>query len=227
MHKLKKEPCNKRHSHEQSKWVKMIELLAFLVTAATVSLSGVIMPGPVFAATVARGYESKNAGILIALGHGVVEFPLMFLVYLGFAQFVSAGITMKIIGIAGGTVLIYMGVQIFRARRGRSEEEMNPRHGSLIAGITTTAANPYFFLWWATVGLALITQSREFGLLGFLLFVPVHWFCDLSWYLLVSRTVFRSRRFWTERVRRGVFIVCGFIMIGFGIWFLLSGLGVC
>ena len=205
----------------------MIELLAFLATVAVVSLSGVIMPGPVFAATVVRGYESKNAGILIALGHGVVEFPLMFLIYLGFAQFVSAGVTMNIIGIAGGTVLIYMGARMLRARRGESEREIDPKHGSLVAGIATTAANPYFFLWWATVGLALITQSREFGLLGFLLFVPVHWLCDLSWCLLVSRTVFSSRRFWTERVRSGIFIVCGLIMIGFGIWFLLSGLGVC
>ena len=64
-----------------------VDLLSFLLSVVFVSLSGVMMPGPVFAVTVAKGYRSKVAGVLIALGHGAIEFPLMFLIYFGFTQF--------------------------------------------------------------------------------------------------------------------------------------------
>jgi len=59
----------------------------FLSSVVLVSLSGVMAPGPVFAVTVARGYESRKAGILIALGHGLVEVPLIFLLFFGLSEF--------------------------------------------------------------------------------------------------------------------------------------------
>jgi len=59
----------------------------FLLSAAGISLSGVMMPGPLTAATIAKGYREQNAGIFIAMGHAVIELPLMALIYFGFAQF--------------------------------------------------------------------------------------------------------------------------------------------
>jgi threonine/homoserine/homoserine lactone efflux protein len=61
-----------------------MEFLIFLVSVVFTSLSGVMVPGPVFAVTVAHGYKNKIAGALIALGHGAIEFPLMFLIFFGF-----------------------------------------------------------------------------------------------------------------------------------------------
>ena len=62
-------------------------MLPFLVKVAGISLSGVMMPGPVFAVTVAKSYKSRFAGIKIALGHALVEIPLMLLIYFGFGRF--------------------------------------------------------------------------------------------------------------------------------------------
>lgn len=202
-----------------------MNLIVFLITAVAVSLSGVIMPGPLFAATIVKGYDDRNAGLPIAVGHGIIEFPLMFLIYFGFAQIVS-GMVLKGVGIVGGAVLIYMSVQMLRSGGKKSEGKTDIGYGSLTAGIAATGGNPYFFLWWATVGSALIIRSFPFGLHGFLLFCVVHWLCDFSWYLLVSRVVFGSKRFWTENVRKAVFTACGLIMAGFGAWILLSGLGI-
>lgn len=197
-------------------------LFLFLLSAIFISLSGVMMPGPVFAVTVTRGYTNKIAGASIALGHGVIEFPLMALIYFGFAQFFALDTTKIVIGLVGGLMLMFMGIKMFKTRGKILERGGSLKHGSLIAGIITTGANPYFFSWWATIGAALIMNASIFGVIGFPLFAITHWLCDFFWYLFVSMTVFKSRRFWSKRVHEIIFGFCSIVLIGFGAWFIIS-----
>jgi threonine/homoserine/homoserine lactone efflux protein len=198
------------------------ELLAFYALVAFISLSGVMMPGPVFAATIAKGYKDKNAGIQIALGHGVVEFPLIAVIGLGLGtSFANTGV-MLTIGLAGGMVLIYIGYNMIVMRKEVDEtEEFLPYH-PIIVGILTSVSNPYFFLWWATVGLVLIAMALGFGILALVLFAVIHWTCDLLWDYFVSFTVFKSKRLWSEKGHNVVFGICGAIMVIFGVWFIVS-----
>jgi threonine/homoserine/homoserine lactone efflux protein len=196
----------------------------FLLSVIFISLSGVMMPGPVFAVTVTKGYKNKLAGILIALGHGVIEFPLIFIIYFGFAWFFYSSMVQIIISFAGGLIMIYMGLQTFKAGKKSSEEYKSSKHGSFIAGVLTTTANPYFFLWWITIGTALIMNASIFGFIGVLLFAIAHWSCDLLWNTLVSLTIFKSRRFWTRKVQTIVFGFCFVVLVGFGVWFMGSAL---
>jgi threonine/homoserine/homoserine lactone efflux protein len=80
----------------------LLDVPLFLVSVAIISLSGVMMPGPVMAVTIAKGKSSGNAGALIALGHGVIEIPLMVSIYFGFAQFFAYEIVRRVIGFVGG-----------------------------------------------------------------------------------------------------------------------------
>ncbi len=180
------------------------------------------MPGPVFAVTIAKGHKDKNAGAFIAFGHGIIEFPLMLLIYLGFAQFFTSNAVKMVIGLVGGTMLIFMGIQMFRARKSIAAEGKDLPYNSLTAGIITSGANPYFFLWWATIGAALILTASTFGLIGFLLFVIVHWFCDLFWYLFVSMATFKSKHLWGRRTHEIIFGACSAILVVFGLWFIGS-----
>lgn len=198
------------------------DLYLFLLSTVLISLSGVMMPGPVFAVTITKGYKDKIAGALIAFGHGVIEFPLMFLIYFGFAQFFSSNAAQILIGVVGGLMLTYMGIEMFKSRRKTHEEGKNPEHASFFAGIITTTANPYFFLWWATVGTALIMNASIFGITGFIVFAITHWLCDFLWDTFVSVTVFKSRRFWTKKVHEIVFGFCSVVLVAFGAWFIVS-----
>jgi len=198
-------------------------LYLFLLSTVFISLTGVMSPGPVFAITVTKGYRDRKAGALIAFGHGVIEFPLMTLIYFGFAWFFAFSQTKIAIGLIGGLMLVYMGFEMFRARRKTEDPgEENVGHGSFVAGIVTTIANPYFFLWWATIGLALIRNASDFGTVGFLFFAVVHWLCDFLWDLFVSFSVFKSRHLWTKKTHEVVFALCSVLLIGFGAWFILS-----
>ena len=201
-----------------------LDVPLFLTSVAIISLSGVMMPGPVTAVTIAKGRSSGNAGALIAIGHGVIEIPLMLLIYLGFAQFFTYEIVRRVIGFVGGSMLGFMGLQMFRAKGRLTTEERDVRFSSVFSGVVTTAANPYFFLWWATIGSALVINSTLFGVVGFLMFALVHWSIDFLWDLAVSKTVYKSRGFWNRTVHRIVFSVCALILVVFGAWFVYSAL---
>ena len=194
----------------------------FLLSAAGISLSGVMMPGPLTAATITKGYRDKNAGLMIGLGHGVIEIPLMALIYFGFAQFFASPEVKRIIGVAGGLMLIFMGSMIFWSSRKATAEPADLPYNSLVTGIIMTGSNPYFFLWWATIGIALIVSAATFGIIGLLLFAIVHLSCDIVWEQFVSMSVFRTKHLWTQKVQKIVFGICALALIGFGVWFCFS-----
>lgn len=183
-----------------------------------------MMPGPVMAVTISKGRDNSNAGALIALGHGIIEIPLMILIYFGFAQFFSYEIVRRLIGLVGGLMLGFMGFQMYKTKDQIENVDSNIKFNSIFSGVITTGANPYFFLWWVTIGSALVINSTIFGLVGFILFALVHWSCDLIWSLFISKTVYRSRKFWNLTIHRIIFSLCAMILIGFGILFIYSSI---
>lgn len=199
-----------------------MSLPLFLLSVILISLSGVMMPGPVFAVTLSKGYKSPFAGAGVAFGHGIVESFLVAIIYSGFVRFFQVELVKGIVGVAGGLVLIYMGVGMFRSEREINGKAYNSSPGTITAGFLTTVSNPYFFLWWTTIGTALMTRAITFGLTGILLFVLVHWLCDLGWCSLVSFAVYRSKHLWSKKLNRFLFSLSGIILIGFGGWFIFS-----
>ena len=194
----------------------------YLLSAVGISLSGVMLPGPLTAATIARGYNDKKAGALIGIGHGVIEIPIIALVYFGFASYLTIPVIKQVTGVAGGLLLIVMGLIVFFTFKKPVTGSAATPYGSLVTGIVMTGGNPYFFLWWATIGVALITGAVYFGIFGVVLFTIVHWLCDIVWLEVVSMTVFKTRHLWTPHVQKVVFGICALVLTGFGLWYGIS-----
>jgi threonine/homoserine/homoserine lactone efflux protein len=201
-----------------------MDLFLFFTSVIFISFSGVMTPGPLFAATINKALKSRIAGVLIALGHGIVEFPLMFLICFGFAPFLASTLTQKIIGFVGGLIMIYMALRMIKVERKAVEADDFAKNSALVAGIITTIANPYFLLWWATIGTSLIMDALLFGFLGFLIFAMTHWLCDLLWDRFIGVAVFKSKRFLTKKARFIIFCFCFGVFVGFGAWFIISAL---
>ena len=182
------------------------------------------MPGPLFAVTINKASKSKIAGALIAVGHGIVEFPLMFLIFFILSQFeIPSGVQIAV-GLIGGLMMIFMGVQAFRNRHKQEEVKVALKRDSILAGVWTSAVNAGFILWWLTVGTTLVLNAKLFGLLGFTIFTGVHWFTDFAWYTAAAFVVFKSQRFWNDTVRICITLFCVGVFIGFGIFFMGSAL---
>jgi len=182
------------------------------------------MPGPMFAVTVAKSYRSPWAGTQIAIGHVVIEIPLILLIYFGFARFFQNTTVQLVLSLLGGAMIIWLGIIMFRARAEVVQRGNDLPYNALVAGILTSGLNPYFLLWWATVGSMLVMNFLDFGTIGLIVFILVHWLCDLAWLSFVSLLIHKTQTLWGRKVQEGIFIICSLLLIGFGGWFLASGI---
>jgi len=198
---------------------------AFLIQAVLVSLSGVMAPGPLTVVVVGKGARSARAGAAIAVGHGVIEFPLMALLVVGLAPFFTRPAFAAWVGLAGGLVLLWMGADLVRTLRRPVVVSERRETSALVAGILMTAGNPYFLVWWATVGATLVLRAWGFGFWRFALFAVVHWSLDLVWYFFLSAASHRGARLLGDRFRMGVSLVSGALLLYFGVRFVADAAG--
>ena len=125
-----------------------------------------------------------------------------------------------IIGFAGGAFLIFMAVGMFRSVRQVQVNSRSNVHSPITAGILLSLGNPYFLIWWATVGTALILRSERFGTLAFFIFAFAHWSCDFLWCYFLSTVSFKGRQFLGLRFQKIVFTICGVVLLFFGVKFI-------
>jgi threonine/homoserine/homoserine lactone efflux protein len=201
--------------------VTLMELVFFLVKVVGVSLSGVMAPGPVTAAAIAMGARNRFAGALMALGHGIIEFPLMILITLGMDAILKSAATKVVIGFAGGAFLLIMAIQMLPSlRKAEGEEAKVIGVGPVVAGLVLSGGNPFFFVWWASVGLNLAITASGFGIWAFAIFAVVHWLCDLIWFSVLSWASFKGSVLLGPRGQKTIMWICSLTMFVFGLIFI-------
>ena len=172
------------------------------------------------------GARSRWAGALIAVGHGIIEFPLMALILFGIGALLRRTTTQIVIGLAGGLVLLYMAYGMFKTSKTTPDTHAGARKDKpVLAGIVLTASNPYFLIWWATVGLALATTATEFGIWAFALFAIVHWLVDLLWVSALSLASFHGTTLLGPKLQTIVLKICAAAMLFFAIFFIYNAAG--
>lgn len=188
----------------------------FLFEAMLISLSGVLAPGPITAVAVSKGSRSPLAGTQVAIGHGLVELPLMAAVYWGVGSTLNSVLIRFAIGAAGGLFLLWMGIGLLRDSRRCEILKGTGKHSPVLSGVFFSIGNPYFLVWWGTVGAVLIMRSLTFGILGFTAFALGHWICDLGWNTLLSWISFRGGQFFGQKFQQVVFFISGIMLLFFG-----------
>jgi len=202
-------------------------------TSFVVALSGALMPGPVLAVTVRESTRNGlKTGPLVILGHGILEICLIAALLFGFSAVFRDPLFLTGVGILGGAVLLGMGIfGWFRSGVGMNLNAASVDGPSssdikiVRAGIITSLSNPYWFIWWATIGMAYLGQAWKYGWAGLTSFYSGHIMADLLWYSLISAAVAGGRKFLKPGVHRWVLRFCSLFIAGLGIWFIHSGMG--
>lgn len=210
-----------------------------------VALTGAMSPGPLLTYTIIKSAKTSKHGYLMGLwiimGHAILEMGIIILLLFGFS-FVLKNITVvRIIGVSGGLILMLFGVSIIRDLfYGKistdfldSQDESQKDSGSIenkglenpiIGGIMVSMSNPYWWVWWATIGFAFMIQFnisfREWPKL--LAFFLGHEAGDLIWYLIVSSLAFFGLRHMNRKAYYGILMGCAIFMILFGIYLGIS-----
>jgi threonine/homoserine/homoserine lactone efflux protein len=221
-----------------------MNVIDFAAQVIFISVSGVLSPGPLFFANLIYGSkEGFYSGVKIASGHTIVELLLVILLaagIFGFSSFKLAGESTRIIGLVGGTAIIIFSISQITdiIKRRRNTDVANDKNKSsysyfsrisnkgrrlerpFIIGLTFSALNPFFIIWWLTVGLKLISDSVSlFGIVeGILILFSLHIWMDYAWLSVTAYLMSKGRLILKERLYQYFLLSISFVLASYGLY---------
>ena len=156
------------------------------------------------------------------MGHALVELFVFFLIVLGLAT--AAQQYSRYIAVLGGLALIAFGLLTVKGSKKASLDTptSNSAQNPYLAGVLTSAANPYFWIWWLSIGGAMVIDGLKGGLILASLFMIGHWGADFGWYTLVSASLDKGRSVLSEANYQRILALCGCFLIVFGLYYLIK-----
>ena len=197
----------------------------FVIIVIIISASGVMAPGPLFAANISYGLrEGTNSGIKMAIGHTIVEFPLVILLGIGVFSLERFPEFRTIISIVGAiTLFIFALAQIKTVLQNNKDITSTPKHGPLVTGIVLSALNPFFIIWWLTIGFKLISDAMLiWAFSGIVIVFFLHIWMDFVWLGGISFLASKSSKILSNRNYKFIMIGLSLLLVYFGITFLID-----
>jgi threonine/homoserine/homoserine lactone efflux protein len=210
--------------------------LSLGVQAFIVGLSGAMSPGSYLTVTIARTMQKGPVSAsLMLVGHALLEALLLIGFAFGLQHLLQLSTVMLVLAIVGGAVVVWMGYALLAgALRGTiaadlvsAEDSGMSGHplGAVAHGAVVSLSNPYWTIWWATIGVKLAADGLAIGPIGVAAFFIGHQLADVSWYTFVIVVVHRGKGLLTPRVYGTIMGVLGAVLLYIGARFIGQGLG--
>ncbi len=163
-----------------------------------ITLSGALSPGPLSASAIIIGASmGLLGGLLIALGHMIVELPYVVILYKLINQFkkflAKTKLILNIIIILFLSYFSYLlikdSMKILLNNASQSTTSnliITDPLGAISIGIILTGLNAYFLAWWLTVGYPLIEESSKYGIKGLSTMYISHVWMDYAWLTILA-----------------------------------------
>jgi len=205
----------------------MITLATIFITSFIIAFSGAMMPGPLMTVTISESARQGGwAGPKLIAGHAFLEILLIAGILLGLAPLLQNEMFFIIVALAGGGIMIWMAWGMFRslpALELQNEAHTKKQGNIYLAGMLMSLANPYWIIWWATIGLGYILSSMKYGYIGIIIFFIGHILGDLVWYSGISFAVGKGRSLFTNKVYRILVGSCAAFLVAFALWLIYNG----
>jgi threonine/homoserine/homoserine lactone efflux protein len=202
-------------------------LLTIFISSFVIALSGALMPGPLLTTTISESSQRGFiTGPLLVAGHALLELGLVIALLLGLAPFLQQPVVFAATAIIGSVILFWIAFGMFRSLPSLHlswERDQKRRNHPLVSGILMSVANPYWIIWWATIGLSYILYSRRFGFWGITFFFVGHTLADLVWYSFIATAVAGGRHVLTDRLYRSLIAICAVFLVVFACYFAYAG----
>ena len=205
----------------------MISLFGILLSSFVIALSGALMPGPLLTVTI--GESTKQGfwtGPLLMLGHGLLELILVFALLSGLAPVLQQDTIFGLIAFIGAFVLLWMAFGMLKSLPHLTLDLDPSDSGSghlILSGAVLSLFNPYWLIWWATIGLGYVLHSQAFGIWGVVFFFIGHILADFAWHSIVSFSVSKGKSFLSARFYRNLIGGCACFLVVFAGYFGYSG----
>lgn len=215
----------------------MNNIYQIFIGSMLVAFSGALVPGPMLTLVISSVAEKGFwTSFFIVVGHSLLELAVVISFFLGLLKYLQNPLLVKIIGILGGVFLLYLGIDIIisifkkkyiidfksivkkRTITGKSTGIV------IIKGILISLMNPYWYIWWITIGAAFIIKSVEFSTLGISSFYIGHISADFIWYLFIGFLINTGRKFFNQKIYNGILAACSIFLFYLGIRFIIEAL---
>ena len=201
----------------------MNQVPEFALTVILISASGVMTPGPLFTANIVQGIRGGGkTGIQMAIGHTIVELPLVILLGIGVFSFEIFPEFRTVISILGAIVLfVFAGIQIKTTLQRNERRYFNPKQGAIFTGVILSVLNPFFIIWWLSIGLKLISDAMLiWAFSGILIVFLLHIWMDFVWLYSIAHIASKSTKILSNRNYKILMIILSSMLIYFGISFI-------
>ncbi len=213
----------------------MIELVEIFFGAMVVGFSGALVPGPMLTLTISsvaqKGFWSS---FFISLGHSILELLVVISFFLGILKYLDNQIIIKIVGILGGLFLLYLGADIlysvFKKKiklnldPGLNKKNIDIKYSFnfMLKGAIVSLINPYWYVWWISIGAAFMIKSVKFNLIGVSSFYLGHISADFIWFMFVGFLISSGKKFFNQKIYKTILIICAIFLFYLGIKFLID-----
>ena len=215
----------------------MNNIYQIFIGSMLVGFSGALVPGPMLTLVISSVAEKGFwTSFFIVIGHSLLELAVVISFFLGVLKYLQNPLIVKIIGILGGVFLLYLGVDIlisiFKKKNKinfKSTVKKRTITGKstgiiILKGILISLMNPYWYIWWITIGAAFIIKSVEFNTLGISSFYIGHISADFIWYLFIGFLINTGRKFFNQKIYNGILAACSIFLFYLGIRFIIEAL---
>jgi threonine/homoserine/homoserine lactone efflux protein len=126
--------------------------------------------------------------------------------------------------ILGGLFMLFFSyLTIKDALKANVEVKTNYEKYPLMVGIALSALNPFFILWWVTIGFTLVVEALNlWGYFGLIPLYVSHVWLDFAWLMLLAHITSLSGL--SLRIYRAILFALGVAIGLFGIDFIYYGI---
>ncbi len=213
----------------------MNDIIQIFFGSLIVAFSGAMVPGPmltlVISSVAKKGFWTS---FFIVLGHSLLELIVVIGFFMGILKLLDNPLTSRIISIIGGIFLLYLGIDIilsiFKKRFNidfksvLKQKTINARSSgaAVLKGAFISIINPYWSIWWVSIGAAFLLKSVQFNIAGVSSFYIGHISADFIWYLSIGFLVNSGRRFFNQKIYNGILTACSIFLFYLGIKFIVE-----
>lgn len=205
-----------------------MDIFIFIASVVAITASGALAPGPLLFADITQGTRTgAKGGFAFSVGHTIFELSLVIILTVTLQTVSSQPLIQMAVGVIGGAALIVFGLtQITKASTSKTKfggNKENPSSNPLLLGTIFTGLNPYFIIWWLTVGMTLIVTALNLAsFAGVLIMYVSHVWMDYVWLISWAYFARKGTALIGREGYRILMVIFGGILVAFGLFFVAS-----
>ena len=202
----------------------MEEIISFLALAATIGITGALQPGPLLALIISQSirYGAKE-GAKVAFAPLITDAPIIIVVLFILSKISQSNIIVGIISIFGSFYLAYLAYSNFRIKTVKvSLKNVAPQ--SLKKGIITNFLNPAVYIFWSTLGAAMISKAMQISPVMPFFYLIVSYGVFVSGNIAIAVMIGKSRDFLQSKWYIWIIRIMVVVLAVFSVMFFIRGI---